>query len=381
LTVGCGAGDIVLVSETIDRARSPEVSAVLCVERRAFERFGRILRHFCVGLVDQAIPLRIVGSDARIRSLCLGPVQAVVHRPLGGLAGRRRAERVLDELSARPPTLVHAVTCESYRVAASIADEFEADLVFGVTSLADCDEVTRFLARGDVSFQPWTQALADVLESQLRIPVQRIEVVPPGIPVSARVAAFDHPDRAATLVSTARFEGGSGMDRLILAVAQLVERGNKLQVFLLGDGECERSLRKLVRTRNLSSSIAFAPPMDDPAPAIQSADVFVHPSQESAFTADTLQAMGLGVAVVTAPNDVVDHHRHGETAMVCPDATPSALAGAIETLLHDRAQGQRLAVGGLEYVRLHHGVSAMAERVAASYRKLALTQATFPIRK
>lgn len=371
---------MVSVPQTDDRSRVPSVNAALCVDRAAFECFGGILRHFCVGLVDQNIPLRIVGSDPRVESLRLGPVRTIVHPPIAGLAGGRRLERLLDALSAQPPTVVHAVSRGSYRAAASIAQEFDADLVIGVTSLDDIEEAGRFDERTDVYFQPWSNALAHILDTRRHIDRARVEVIAPGVPAAAKPAAFSHPGRVATLVSTSPFDADCGLLRLIAAVEKLVQRQVELQLFLLGEGPCERVLRKSVRAKMLSAHIAFAPNFDDPTAALSSADLFIHPTSSSAFPADTLQAMGIGLALVTGPDEVTDHHRPGETASVYADGSAEGLADAVESLLHDRPAAQRLAAAGLEHVRRNHGVSAMAERVAAAYRRLALNQSTFAIR-
>jgi glycosyltransferase involved in cell wall biosynthesis len=371
---------MLFVPPTDDRSRAESVSAALCLDRTAFERFGGILRHLCVGLVDQNVPLRIVGSDPRVESLRLGPVQAFVHPPIAGLTGRRRLERLLDALSAQPPTVVHAVAMGSYRTAASIAQEFDADLVLGVTSLDDIEELGRFGERADVHFQPWSNALAGILDARRRVDRTRVEVIAPGVPAAAKPAAFDHPGRVATLVSTSRFDVDSGLDRLIAAVEILVKKEVKLQLFLLGEGPRERVLRKSVRARKLSGHIAFAPNFDDPTAALSSADLFIHPQSSSAFPAETLQAMGMGLALVTGPDEITDHHRSNETARVCADGSTEALADAIESLLRDRPAAQRLAAAGLEHVRRNHGVSAMAERAAAAYRRLVLNQSTFAIR-
>lgn len=333
-----------------------------------------------MGLVDQNIPLRIVSADARAESLRLGPIQASVHPPLRGLTGGRRMERLLDALSSQPPTIVHAVSSESYRSAASIASEFEADLVLGITSLEDVEESGRYRDRGHASFQPWSMALAGVLDGRWRVDRSRVEVIAPGVPTSAKAASFAESGRTPTLISTSPFDGSEGLERLILAVEMLVRREVELQVFLLGEGVRERALRKLVRVKKLSSCVAFAPRLDDPSSALCGADVFVHPVSAAVFPADTLAAMGLGLAVVTGPDEVCDHHRGVEIVRVCGDGSAEALAEAIDGLLRDRPGAQRLAAAGLEYVRRNHGVSAMAERVAAMYRRLALQQSTFSIR-
>ena len=138
-------------------------------------------------------------------------------------------------------------------------------------------------------------------------------------------------------------------------------------------------MRRMVRERKLSSCVTLACPAGDLAGAIRSADIFARPSADTAITADSLRAMGAGMAVVTLPSSVCDHLLGGETAVLCEKPSAEALANAIEQLITDRAGAQRIAATGMEYVRTHHPVSGMAERTANAYRTLALARATFPI--
>ncbi len=368
------------VPDPTESSRSPNVSAVICVDGEALDRFGVVLRHLSVGLVDQAIPLRFVSSDPRIRALCLGPVQAVIHPPFRWPRSGRRIEHLLDALSPQPPTVVHAMSCASYRAAASIAGEFDAELVLQVTSLVDCDQLARLPGHGPVHYDAYSQPLAALLENQIRVPAELIEVIRPGVPVAARKACFANPQRVATLLCTSRFVRPSGLDRLIGAMEVLMGRGHELQLFLIADGPLEPALRRLVRLRGLSGCITFAQGLPDLTAALSGADLFVRPSQDTEFSADTLQAMAAGLAVIALPNAACDHFVPGETAMVFSQATAEALADVIEALLRDRGEAERIAAGGMEHVRRHHGVSAMAERTAAAYRKLALARTTFAMR-
>jgi len=371
--------DIAGVSEAAERSRKPTVQALLCVDASDGDRFAGILRHLCVGLVDQAIPLRIVGADPRIESFRLGPVQAVVHPPIAGLTAGRRLNRLLDSLSAQPPTVVHAVSSGSYRTAAAAAKEFEADLVLGVTSLRDAEAVESFRDQRGVVFQAWSQALMGVLERQSRVDRSRIEVVAPGVPAASKAAAFGHPERAATIVSILPREADAGWDRLLRAMGKLIERYTELQLFLIGEGPGEKALRRSVRAKNLSANVAFAPRMGDLSEVLSGADLFVHPSASVAFPANTLQAMGIGLAVVAQADSVSDHLISGETAVLCTEESVETLADAIDGVLRDPAGAREMATTGLEYVRRNHGVSAMAENVAAAYRRLALAQTTFTL--
>lgn len=369
------------VSETIDSGRPGAVVAALCVGADALDRFFTTIRHLAVGLVDQAVPLRLLSSDPRIEAMQLGPIQTLHHDRIGWPLANRRLEELVETLSPQPPTLVHALAGESYRVAGVIAEAFDADLVFQVTSQADCDLIARMETTHVGRFVAFSRPLADSLERHSKIFGDRIEMIRPGVLAAAGIGAFAEPGRVPTILSTCSLDRGGGVDLLVEAVAILHERGRNLLAFLLGRGPYEAVLRRAVRARNLSAMITFADPSGDIELAMRSADIFIRTSPDDAFTVDGLQAMGDGMAVISFPCAVSDHYRQGETALVCDGTSAEALAAAIEKLLADESEAKRLAAGGVEYVKVHHAMSTMAERTASLYRELALSHATFPIRE
>ncbi|MGB2987565.1 MAG: glycosyltransferase family 4 protein [Phycisphaerae bacterium] len=381
-----------VVADTLDNQSALPVSAALCVDREAFDRFGRVLRHLLVGLIDQAVKLRLVSSDPRVEKLTLGPVQTVVHERIGWPMTRRRIDQLVDVLSYQPPTLVHALSSASYKIGITIAEAFDADIALQVTSVADCDAIAnlktepRPLGSGPTvkparRFLALSRPLVTMLEEQLKIPAEWVDLIHPGVLTSQRIACFADAKRTPTILCLSALERGSRVDRLIEAVDLVRKRDHTVLLFLLGQGRQESALRRMIRERKLSSCVTLAHPAGDPSQAMHSADIFVRPSADTAFTTDGLQAMGAGMAVVTFPNTVCDYLHHGETAVICEKPTAESLANTLEQLLTDRAGAQRIATTAIEYVRTHHAVSGMAERTANAYRKLALARATFSIKE
>ncbi len=379
LTLNAASVVMGVVPDETNAQRIPALSVALCVDGEVLQRLGRVLRHLAVGLVDQAIRTRLVSTDARIEDLALGPIQTVVHQPIRWPVSRRRTERMIDALAPQPPTLVHAMSHLSYRVAWTIAEHFDSDLVLQVTSLSDCGA----LAEMDLSrvgrIVTISERLRQILESELKIPIEQVEVIRPGVQAFDQPACFARPDRVPTVLCTAALEKGFGVDRLIEAAEILRRGGRRAMFFLLGQGSHESALRRLARDHEVSATVTFAQPGSDALSVMTSADLYLRPADRGAFHADGLQAMGAGLAVVTVPDSTGDHFRSGETAMVCEGSSAKSLAAGIEELLQDRALAQRLASSGLDYVRSHHSMSAMAERAAALYRQLALIRSTFTI--
>ena len=365
----------------MDSQGTPPAKVALYVDSEALDRFGSVFRHLLVGLVDQAVNLRLVSRDPRIEALRLGPVQTVVHERIGWPVTGRRMDALLDVLSQNPPTIVHAASGASYQVALETAEMFDADFVVQVTSLGDCDAVLTLPTERVGRFLALSTPLLRVLTEQLGISEEQIDLARPGVFAAQESASFSNPDRVPAFLCVSALERTSGVDRLIDAVQLLRQRGHTFMLFLLGEGKREPAARRLVRDHKLSGYVTLAHPSGDVSRAMGSADIVVRPAADIAFHADSLQAMGAGIAVVSMSGSVYDHLQDGETAVVCNKLTAQALADGIERLLADREFARKLAAAGQEYVRTHHAASQMAETVANTYRQILSDRPTLPAKE
>ncbi len=368
---------------TISEQHSPvTVRAALCIDSDAVDRFSRVIRHLTVGLIDQAIHLSLLSSDPRIEKLTLGPVQSHYHPPLSWPLRNRRIQKITEDLThPEPPNIIHALSHGSYSLAQTLARTFDADLVLQVSSLDDCDRLMEIDAEQVGRYFAFTQPIVEILETRLGIHRDQIDLIRPGILVQREISCFSNPQRVVSLLCTSPLDRGSGLDRMIEAIAMLKQRDYEMLVFLLGQGREEDTLRQIVRDTGLSSNVTFVQPISDPVQAMCSADIYIIPQNETAFNANDLEAMGAGMAVVTFPSAISDYFHANETAMLCVQPTALALAEAIETFIKNADHAKKIATQAMEYAREHHAVSSMAEKTASAYRQLAWSHTTFSIQE
>lgn len=364
-----------------DTIRIPPVSLAICLSSECLDRFGSILRHLVVGLVDHVVRISLVSSDPRVEALALGPTQAIIHPEPRWPLTRRRLHGVASSLASTPPTVIHAMSGHSYSIALSLADEFDTDLVLQVTSLDDCAELERYTEAHIGRILSFTEPLSLVLSQQLKFPQELVEVIGPGVFAANRPSCFSRLDRAPAVVCTAPFVRESGVDRVVEAAQIVQKRGRKAMFFLLGRGPFESYLRKRASDLNVLSTVTFARLCGDSFEAASSADIFVHPGAWRSTYVDALQAMGAGLAVASVADPSADFLIPGETARVCEGNTSLELADAIDDLLADRPMAQRMATHAQEFVRKNHSMSTMADKTAAVYRRLLLARSTFAMRE
>jgi glycosyltransferase involved in cell wall biosynthesis len=357
------------------------VNVALCIDPETFDRFGRMLRHLLVGLVEQAIGVRIISEDPRIADLSLGPVQVVGHQPLIWPMRKSRLSQLMDVLSHQQLNVVHAMSEPTYALAADIAATLDLDLVLGVSSPADAAALSGMSTDAVGRFVAMSEPLWELVVSRTGIPADRALLTRPGMSASEHPACFRTPERSPTMVCTSELERHCGLERLVDALDLVRRVAPPPTTFLIGQGPFENALRRLVRQRGLASSVVFAHPLGRPDGALENADLFVRPTVDEGVRGDVLQAMGAGSLVISRPAPKLDYLIEGQTAVLCPDRAPECLADAIVKALRDPDRAKGLAAGGQEHIRRHHSVSDFAQATATAYRELVLSRSTFAIHR
>lgn len=354
---------------------SSPVDVALCVDAAALARLRATLRHLCVGLVDHPVRLRLLSSTPQIEALSLGPVQAMLHPRIRWPVARRRIAGIVELLAEEPPDVIHAVSAESYDLAAALAAALDAELALDVSSLDDCRRVAALRGGMSPHLIAFSTPLADALRTRAHVPQERIDLIRPGIMSEPDAEEFAPEGRVPTLLTVMPFHRVNRLELLIRALAMLRDRGIPFAAFLMGEGPREGSLRTLVRTKNLHACVTFANITIGAGELMHGADVLVMPAPIEHVSIRILQAMATGMAVVSVPSPVNDCLRDGETCFIAQEDSPDALATVLERVLSDRDGARRIAQAGLRHVREHHTVSAMAERTAATYVRLRSKQA------
>jgi glycosyltransferase involved in cell wall biosynthesis len=358
------------------------VDAAICIEESALHRLRPVIRHLCVGLVDQSVRVRVVTSSQEGWPLAsLGPVELLVHEPLVWPMRRKRFRALVDAMVSRPPNAVYAVGGDAFAIGASLSEALDAEYVVQLTASRDFDALDRIprerLGYVVAASEPLLRLCAEHGATQYL----ESTCIKPGVLRGTENTSFDNDNEAPTVLCTTPLEASRGVDVIIEAVGIVRDRGHQMLLFLTGAGPDEAALRKIVRARKLSASVTFARPTAEVIEIMRGADVFVMAPGDEEISARPLQAMASGTAVVCFATGVGDCFHDDKTAAVCKEPTARSLADVFESLLIDRARARRIADSAREYVKEHHSMSVMADRTAEVLRKALMRRQTFPIQR
>jgi glycosyltransferase involved in cell wall biosynthesis len=179
----------------------------------------------------------------------------------------------------------------------------------------------------------------------------------------------EHPFSDSTLplvVTMGRLVAPKGQADLLSAVALLGER-HPCNLLVLGDGEDRARLEAMSEELGISDRVAFLGFLPNPFGVVAQADVFVSPSHTESFGNALIEAMALGVPVVSTrvpcgPEWII---ADGSTGIFAEPREPADLARKIERVLKDSALRSGLATRGREAARAYD-----VEQVVGRYAEL-----------
>lgn len=102
-----------------------------------------------------------------------------------------------------------------------------------------------------------------------------------------------------TFVSVGRLSPEKNQSELLSAVAELKQQGIDVGLVLVGSGILEDQLHQKIIHENLSDRVLMTGQLSNPYPVIKNADCFVLPSRHEGQPVTLLEAMALGVPVIT----------------------------------------------------------------------------------
>ena len=350
------------------------IHTLLVVDDDVIARMGSMVRHLCVGMIDESVQLTVLSRSAgdRVKE-SIGPARAVTLPRQRWPWRRPTSQSVLKTLGDRKPDIVHAMSGELTHWVHPWCSDWASVLVM---HLADLEDVAQF-ADFKADMQAMALAVTAGIEQALleRSPQKReqVRVVPPGLPAESEPACLASPDRVPTVVVTAPLRRHCGLEVVFKALKSIVKTGQEVQLFILSTGRAERYFRRQVDELDLRSCVTFAGQMRDWATfhkAMVAADFYLSPAASERFTISGLTALAGGLAILAPAGTTEDYFIDGKTASLFDPLRPKQLADKWSALLKDPDAARRLARGALEYARAHHQASMMVSGTAALYRHL-----------
>lgn len=323
---------------------------------RALVALGKqILRH-PVG-TTRVIAMALASAGGSLRRM----FRRMAHLTQAALVAEAARREELDYLHAQfglaPATIAW--------LASALSSTAGRRVPFGFTIHGFHDFVDAAESRLDLKARDAAQVLcvSDFTRSQLCLVTDpglwsRFFVSRCGIDLSAFAYRTPTPhDGLPSVLAVGRLSAEKGFDVLIEALAMLKREGAPQRLVLVGDGPLRASLENAATQAGIEDLIEFTgelPPAEVRA-HLDRADLFCLPSFNEGLPISIMEAMAIGVPVVTTwIAGIPELAKSGVTALTVPPARADALAEALRRLAGDASLRLRLAEAARRKVEEQH---------------------------
>lgn len=194
-----------------------------------------------------------------------------------------------------------------------------------------------------------------------------------GLPSDREIEEVAHllPDRPAgraVIIAVGRLTAQKDYPTLLAALLAMKTRPAP-ELWILGTGEKEASLKELVQRSGLGDLVHFLGFRSDVLAYMRAADLFVLSSQWEGFANVIVEAMAMGTPVVSTdcphgPGEIISD---GVNGSLVPVRNAAALAQAMDDLLLDQSRLEKYSAAGLVRSR-DFSVKAIAGQYAEAFR-------------
>jgi glycosyltransferase involved in cell wall biosynthesis len=222
--------------------------------------------------------------------------------------------------------------------------------------------------------------LKQKLQSILQIPSTKIRVLPMPVdldtfsPSEKAGLAGAYPEEEAKkrkkILCVARYTKQKKLDSLIDALALLKEEGFDFQAILIGEGEEEKNLKRMIENGALADRVSLLPLMSQQQLSryYRESDVFVLPSVDEGFGLVLVEAQLCLTPVIGADSGgIPDIIESEETGLLFPPGNAQALAGSIKRILTEKELAKKLASNAYQQARASFSPDSIAGAFVSIY--------------
>lgn len=158
--------------------------------------------------------------------------------------------------------------------------------------------------------------------------------------------------------------------RDVIRVYAEVNREIPSALVMIGDGPDRPAAEEEARMLGVENSVSFLGKLDQIAPLLAAADLFLLPSQSESFGLSALEALASGVPVIgTNAGGLPEVIRDGETGVLCAVGDIPGMAAAALEILQDRKRWSEMSKLGAADARERFSRDAIVTKYESLYRK------------
>jgi glycosyltransferase involved in cell wall biosynthesis len=226
-----------------------------------------------------------------------------------------------------------------------------------------------------------SNCVSDILQENYRISSSKIAVIDMGVNTELFQERSKKQIRrkinlsqsSLILVCVGNMIKDKGVHFLLQAVKSLIEEYPQLLLYLIGDGEYSKVLKKLTLNMKIADIVIFVGvvPKSDIPFWLASADIVVHPTLNEAFGLVIIEAMSCGkIVVASSVGGIPSYVRDGENGFLVEPGDPKDLRNKIEYVLGLSEEQKMQIQKSARITALEHDVNNQAKKIKNIYNNV-----------
>ncbi len=326
------------------------INLAMIINEDFVNRFGRIISHNIVGLLDQAVNITLImeqSIDVNIFEMLSGNIIRY-RKTLWPGKYKRTVESIAEELKKSKVNLIHSLTGRMGRLAHDIAREADLPYIVSFTGVwqeecyipIDKERCKHLIALS----KPIEEELKDIYKSAVSISLIR-----PGCFVQDKT---DFPkNKTKTFVSVGSFDRHSRYEVLIEIFSKLKSEGYDFFLVLFGKGSYESGLYKLISKHNLTDSVIMLDILSGWEKVLAESYLYIQPAPEYSLRDPLYQAIAYGCPVVGPKGSVYDVILEGRTGRLFEPDDFDGLMDIIRSAFAEEESWKKLSRTTLEFAK------------------------------
>lgn len=185
-----------------------------------------------------------------------------------------------------------------------------------------------------------SQAIAEFLRRELRVPVHRVRVLHNGVSIPAR--RRQHINGVRTFATASSFAPSKATPVLVEAFLAVAAERPGLRLRMIGDGDDRRRCEELVRRAGREGQVEFTGYRTDVYAELAQSDAFVLPSLNENLPLALLQAMATGLPCIASCVGGIPEVITRDCGVLVAPGSIGSLRAAMERLIDEPGLAERL---------------------------------------
>ena len=211
------------------------------------------------------------------------------------------------------------------------------------------------------------------LVENMGVPEEKIEVVYNGAPPECFAVRHSPPAGRFTITLIGRLEPQKGVDTLLEAIPIALKGKGRVEVLIVGDSHLRPKYEQQAKNAQAAASIRFTGwlPHQQVRDLLSRTNILVLPSRWENFPLTLLEAMAIGVPILTTPvGGIPELVTDGENGLLVPPENPRLLGEAISYAMGNPDLMTGMAKRAREKVEANFSWGRIAEKYCAVYESL-----------